>query len=141
MSNKAEGDLVVGLANLQNKIQKRLGAALSAHGISVTEYMVLLQLHRAANNRMRRIDLAENVGLSASGVTRLLNPMVKIGLVHKEENARDARVSLVVLSAAGAQIFQDAEVSFNHGAQALLAPLGADKLAVLKPLLDQLIAG
>jgi DNA-binding MarR family transcriptional regulator len=139
MLSKAEGDLVMGLANLQNKIHKRQGAALSAHGISVTEYMVLLQLHRAANHRMRRLDLAENVGLSASGVTRLLNPMVKIGLVHKEENARDARVSLVVLSDAGAQIFQDAEVSFNHAAQALLAPLGAEQQGALAGIIKALL--
>nr|WP_067294365.1 MarR family transcriptional regulator [Marinobacterium profundum] len=139
MSNKAEGDLVIGLANLQNKIQKRLGAALSAHGISVTEYMVLLQLHGAANNRMRRIDLAENVGLSASGVTRLLNPMVKIGLVHKEENARDARVSLVALSDAGAQLFQDAEVSFNHAAQTMLEPLDRQQQGALAGIIKALL--
>ncbi len=129
----------MGLANLQNKIHKRLGAALSAHGISVTEYLVLLQLHRAANNRMRRIDLAENVGLSASGVTRLLNPMVKIGLVQKEENARDARVSLVALCDAGAQIFQDAEISFNHAAHAVLAPLDAEQRGTLAGIVKALL--
>lgn len=53
---------------------------------------------------MRRIDLADSVGLSPSAVTRLLAPMEKPGLVEKEANPRDARVSLVKLSTAGAGV-------------------------------------
>ncbi len=63
------------------------------------------RLYQAADEAMRRIDLAESVGLSASGVTRLLLPMQKIGLVQKEQNPRDARVSLVKLTETGKQIF------------------------------------
>ena len=52
-------------------------------------------LNEASTHSLKRIDLAEQVGLSASGVTRMLLPMEKIGLISKEEGARDARVSLV----------------------------------------------
>ncbi|MDZ7871614.1 MAG: MarR family transcriptional regulator [Rheinheimera sp.] len=48
----------------------------------------------------RRSDLVELVGLSPSGITRLLLPLEKIGRVEKERNPRDARVSLVILSEA-----------------------------------------
>lgn len=72
MVNKAEGDLVMGLPNLQDKIGKCLGGVRSVHGINVTGYLVLLPRHRAVNHRMRRIELAGNVGQSASGVARLL---------------------------------------------------------------------
>lgn len=50
---------------------------------------------------MRRIDLAEKIGLTASGVTRILLPMEKIGLVSREINERDARVSYVLLASGG----------------------------------------
>jgi len=50
---------------------------------------------------MRRIDLAEKIGLTASGITRLLLPMEKIGLIKKEANEQDARVSYVVLASGG----------------------------------------
>ena len=133
MSTCPEGELLIKLANLQTRIQKRLSSALAPHGISFTEYLVLFQLNQAPGKTMRRIDLAEKVGLSASGVTRLLNPMQKIGLVKKEENARDARVSLVALTGTGNTIFQDA--AGNTIATALCGnpPQGMEALDSYKP--------
>ncbi|WP_211242757.1 MarR family winged helix-turn-helix transcriptional regulator [Sinimarinibacterium sp. CAU 1509] len=124
------------LANVQNRIEKRLSGPLSAHGISLTDYLVLRQLYQAPQQKLRRIDLAQRVGLSASGVTRLLNPMQKIGLVDKEDSARDARVSLVSLSQAGARIYSEAQASFDQAAQDLLSPLGErDRAALMRMVL------
>ena len=139
MSGRIESQLVMGLINLQTKIQKRINGALSVHGISASEYMVLLQLQLAPEHKLRRVDLAERVGLSASGVTRMLNPMQKIGLVKKEANARDARVSLVALTDAGQQIFKDAETSFYHASEALLTPLSGREKNQLADLLKTLL--
>ena len=111
------------LVGAAGRIQRRLGHSLTPHGISFTDYLVLRQLHDAPDNRLRRIDLAEGVGLSASGVTRLLNPMEKIGLIAKEEAPRDARVSLVALTSAGARIFSEADVSLRAAAETILNPL------------------
>lgn len=135
MSKNMESGLVINIINLQSNIQKRIGGALSAHGIGVSEYLVLNQLYIAPTQRMRRSDLAEQVGLSPSGVTRLLNPMEKIGLVGKEENPRDARVSLVTISDAGKQIFEDARVSFEHASAALFESLDAKRLTDFSALL------
>jgi DNA-binding MarR family transcriptional regulator len=74
---------------------------------------------------MRRVDLAEKVGLTASGVTRLLNPMEKIGLVDKTASSHDARVSLVALSKAGRRMLEDAGVTVDDAARSLLGPLEA----------------
>ena len=41
------------------------------------------------------------MGLTASGVTRILAPMEKIGLIKKETAQRDARVSFVAITPAG----------------------------------------
>lgn len=139
MPQSEEGKLVLALMQLQSRIQRRLGSTLSAHGISVTEFMVLRQLSLAPGRTMRRVDLAENVGLSASGVTRLLNPMEKIGLVQKEENARDARVSLVALSEAGQRTLDDASTTFQWFAASVLAPLDAEQKAGLAACLKELL--
>ena len=128
MSYNTESALVIDILLLQSKIQKRIGGALSAHGIGLTEYLVLNQLYSAPNRKMRRSDLAEQVGLSPSGITRLLNPMEKIGLVDKEDNPRDARVSLVALSSAGKQIYEDAKIAFEHASGALLKSLNAKRI-------------
>lgn len=123
MPISSQGELLIKLIALHTKIQKRLSGPLSLHGISVTEYLVLRELYRAPDRKLRRVDLAQQVGLSASGVTRLLNPMQKIGLISKEEVERDARVSLVALTGAGERTFDDASISFDQVAQSFMEPL------------------
>lgn len=134
MALTQEGETVLRLYNFQNQLLKRLDGAMTVHGISNTEFMVLFHLSQSEKNSMRRIDLAQKVGLSASGVTRLLKPMQKIGLVEKEASARDARVSLVKLTRGGKRIFSEAEISFNHSAKTFLQPYNEkqrDTLATL----------
>ena len=131
MNMSPQAELMLNLINLHTRIQKRLLAPLSLHGISVTEFLVLRQLANAPDKKLRRIDLAQQVGLSASGVTRLLDPMQKIGLVNKEETERDARVSLVTLTKTGERILNDAKVTFDQVAKGLLGQLSAADQAVL----------
>jgi DNA-binding MarR family transcriptional regulator len=131
MNMSPQAELMLNLINLHTRIQKRLLGPLSLHGISVTEFLVLRQLANAPDKKLRRIDLAQQVGLSASGVTRLLDPMQKIGLVDKEETERDARVSLVTLTKTGERILSDARVTFDQVAKGLLGQLSASDQAVL----------
>ncbi len=79
-------------AILSKSMDRKLG------GIWFNDFIVLYHLNQAPEHKLKRIELAEKVGLTASGVTRLLLPMEKIGLVNKESNPNDARVSLVILA-------------------------------------------
>lgn len=106
--------LLMNLAAVQAQMLRKIDAQLSAHGISFTEFLVMHHLYQAPNYTLRRVDLADSVSLTASGVTRLLLPMEKIHLIEKEQNPRDARVSLVKLSDTGIQLLQDALVSLNN---------------------------
>lgn len=125
--------------NLQGKIQKRVGGELSVHGLGLSDYFVLNQLYIAPSQKMRRSELAERVGLSPSGITRLINPLEKIGLVEKKSNPRDARVSLVTLSASGKQIYEDAKTSFSNASRAVFESLNATQLSKLSELLKTLL--
>src|SRR5579863_2723838 len=105
MSNiNAALKLVINLTRLEAMLSRRFNG-LSLHGLGLTDFMILHLLREAQGEKMRRIDLAEKVGLTASGVTRLLLPMEKRGLVKRESTQHDARVSLVVLSAAGRRLY------------------------------------
>jgi len=107
-------------------ISKHLDNSLGAiHGIGLTEYMVLQSLMEAPDKSLRRIDLAEALGRTASGVTRMLMPMEKIGLVVKESSSRDARVSLVRVTAAGEEIFSHASTTLAKRSESLLKNLNA----------------
>ena len=138
MSKNTTDHLIIELMNLQFKIQKRVGSALSVHGLGLSDYFVLNQLYIAPSQKMRRNDLAERVGLSPSGITRLLNPLEKIGLVEKESSPRDARVSLVALAAPGRQIYEDAKTSFSDASRLLFEPLNAAQISKLSALLRPL---
>lgn len=125
---------ILKLANFQTRLLKKQDQWLAAHGISFKEFTIMFHLHQSPTRNMRRVDLAEVVGLSASGVTRLLNPMQKIGLVEKEEAARDARVSLVRLTDAGEALFKDAENSVNERVEAFMDLLTENQRAALQEL-------
>ena len=129
-------DLAMSITLLNTKLLKRIDQQLSIHGISFSEYLVMRHLHDAPNQMMRRIDLAECIGLTASGVTRLLVPMEKIHLVKKQRNSRDARVSLVQLSKAGEQLFKDATVGFQHSADLFMQPLTTNQVTRLLELIQ-----
>ena len=133
------GKILVSLALLQAKLLKQIDIQLSLHGISFSEFLVIHHLNNAPSKTMRRIDLAEKVGLSASGVTRLLNPMEKIKLVQKEINPRDARVSLVKLSEVGNEVYNESLVSFEQSADSILKPLNKQQISSLNELTNAIM--
>ncbi len=134
-SSNPSADAVLAFASLYAQFLKRIERPLSGHGLSFSEFQVLRALQAAPDHTLRRLDLAEAVGLTASGVTRLLQPMEKTGLVGKEPHPRDARMSLVKLSSAGAEIYDDASTSFAHVAETLTEPLSVKQLETFQQLL------
>ena len=136
MSNKL--DCLLQLYSLQTQLQKTIDRHLSLHGISLSEFFILYYLDSSDTKTMRRIDLAEHVGLSASGITRALNPLEKIGLVEKEINPRDARVSLVKLSQTGEKLFKDAFLTMMSSSESLLANLNNEEVSTLLSMLKKI---
>jgi DNA-binding MarR family transcriptional regulator len=78
------------------------------HGLTVNDYEALLLLSRADDGHLRRVDLAEGLQLTPSGVTRLLEGLEEQGLVTKDVCSRDARVTYAVITKAGLQKLKDA---------------------------------
>ncbi|HEY3612573.1 MAG TPA: MarR family winged helix-turn-helix transcriptional regulator [Gaiellales bacterium] len=77
------------------------------HGLGLNDVALLLELHGAPEGRLRRLDLAERLGITPSGVARQLAPMERRGLVGRESHPDDARLALVVLTDAGARVVAD----------------------------------
>lgn len=100
--------------------------------------MILLHLSRAPEQKLRRVDLAEKVGLSASAVTRKLAPLEKIGMVKREENARDARVSFVKLAKGGKKTLKEALNSAEMAASELYPKEREEELTDITDILIQL---
>ncbi|QQT32666.1 MarR family transcriptional regulator [Sphingobacterium multivorum] len=128
---------ILNIIKVQSVITKKFDG-LSLHGLSLTDFMILHILSQASGNRLRRIDLAESTGLTASGITRIISPMEKMGLVVKEYNDRDARVSYVKLTAAGDRIFKEATVTAEHIANKLLDGMAVTDLLIFAAQLKSL---
>ena len=88
------------LSRIQAIMARRFDSRLGG-GLGLSDFVILYHLSQAEDEKMRRVDLAEKIGLTASGITRLLAPMEKIGLIQREKDARDARVSFVMLAPGG----------------------------------------
>jgi len=107
------------LAKIQAVIARRFDK-LSVHGIGFNDFLILHLLQQAPSEKLRRIDLADKIGLTASGITRMLLPMEKMRWIAREANERDARVSYVVLTKAGQQLYVDSRETANAVAKEII---------------------
>ena len=132
-------DFCLRLARAQALIVRRFDSTLgNLHGLSFSDYQLLYQLQRAPGARLRRIDLAERLALTASGVTRSLVPLEKIGLVARQADARDARVGYAVLTAAGQELLGHASATAHAVGRELLQDASAEQLGALSAVLGRL---
>lgn len=104
-----EQALALAFAGAWNRLERRLDHSLGAiRGISLAEYRLLRALGDAPGAQASRVDLAQAVGLTPSGVTRALRPMEKLGMVSTVRSKRDARLAIAVLTPAGREVLDDA---------------------------------
>jgi MarR family transcriptional regulator, 2-MHQ and catechol-resistance regulon repressor len=129
------GRLIGAYSTLTRELNAQL---IEAHGVTLNEYEVLLLLARAPDRRMRRIDLAAEVRLSPSGITRMLDRLEKTELVEKAKCETDARITYAVLTDAGMAKLR--ECSLDHFAaveRRLGEHLADEELASLAELLGR----
>jgi DNA-binding MarR family transcriptional regulator len=112
---------------------------LNEHGLTINDFEALLRLSRAEDGRMRRVDLAENLLLTASGVTRLLDGLEAHGLVERAACSSDRRVVYAVITEEGRKRLQAASDSHVASVTALFEEqFGEEELDRLAELLGRL---
>jgi DNA-binding MarR family transcriptional regulator len=121
-------------------ITRELSAQLQReHDLTLNDYEVLLHLSHADDGRMRRVDLAQQVVLTASGITRLLEGLERAGFVRKESCASDARVSYAALTDDGRDKLRSAAVTHLRGIDELfVSRYSGSELTTLAELLGRL---
>lgn len=98
--------IALGVARIDAWLRKRVESVLP--GIGFTDFVILNELASVVGGRLRPIDLATRVHLTASGVTRALLPLAKIGLVERASHERDARASYVSITQSGRERLEEA---------------------------------
>ena len=82
-------------------LESALEADLAPTGLMAGDYQVFVYLSEADDHAIRMCDLAGQLQLSPSGLTRRLDGLVKAGWVERRPSENDRRVMLAVLTAAG----------------------------------------
>ncbi len=138
-----EQALALAFASAWARLERRLDSNLGAiRGISLAEYRLLRALGDAPGAQASRVDLADAVGLTPSGVTRALRPMEKLGIVSTLKSKRDARLAIAALTPAGRELLSDASGVVDDAMKVLInrAPKVAAELDRLIELLQDLAA-
>jgi len=71
------------------------------HGLTGTDYQVLVELSESPERRMRMSTLAERTQLSRSRLSHQIDRMTRAGLVSRQECAQDGRGMFAVLTEQG----------------------------------------
>ena len=92
------------LAETYAGLQAKFMPALTAAGLSMTDFDVLIRLARSPGQQLRMTDLASQTALSTSGVTRVVDRLESRGLTRRESCPSDRRGAFAVLTDPGREL-------------------------------------
>lgn len=105
-----------GLLETHASVLRTLDAEMHAeHGLSLSAYEVLLFLADAPDHRMRMAELSDQVLLSRSGCTRLVDRLVDLGYVTRCAAECDGRGLYAQLTDAGGAKLKAAQKTHRRG--------------------------
>jgi MarR family 2-MHQ and catechol resistance regulon transcriptional repressor len=91
------------LAEVYTGLTNALSGQLAEHELSVVEFEVLVRLARSPQQQLRMTELAGQVALTSSGITRVVDRLERRDLVRRQACPDDRRGSWAVLTTAGLQ--------------------------------------
>jgi DNA-binding MarR family transcriptional regulator len=131
-----------GCTNLKLRQLSRLATRhyegfLGESGLKITQYSLLTHVVRLGP--LRSGELAQAMRLSASALSRNLQPLLKQGLLEVSAGD-DARSRIVSATVAGIAMREQTGRAWKRAQLALNERLGVERVAALHELLDQSIA-
>jgi len=128
---------LVAHAQIRRQLERELQAEQS---LGLGEYEVLLLLARAESRQLRMSELADQLVLSRSGVTRLVDRLAADGLVERTMCDTDRRGAWATLTAAGYGRLRRAAPTHLRGVgQHFLDRIPAAELETLQRTLDRVL--
>ncbi len=107
------------------------------YGISVPEWRILATLNR--DNSLNAGELRKKTHMEKPRVSRALNKMEKRGLIIREPDICDSRVSNIRLSQKGEKLYKQIEPIAIEWEQALLSDLTDKEIRCVQSVLDKLV--
>ena len=131
---KPQGCTNLKLRQLMRRVAQHYDAEVGKTGLRGTQYSLLSYV--AKLGPIRPVDLAREMKLTASTLTRNLRPLIDAGLLSLDPGP-DARSRLVNVTDAGREKRQEAQRRWRVAQEALNDRLGARRVVALHALLDE----
>jgi DNA-binding MarR family transcriptional regulator len=133
-------DAWIALCRAHAGITGRLQEALTDAGLPpLAWFEVLNVVAEAEDQRARMGDLAQALVISRGGLTKLVDRLVKAGLIERAYCAEDRRVSYAVMTASGREMFAEMQpVVVGELRTAFTTSLSARQAAVLRDSLEKI---
>ena len=112
----------------------------AAHGLPLTWYDVLLELNAAPDRSLTMTRLGQVAVVSRSRVSRVVDELVRAGLVERVPNPDDGRSAFAVLTAAGRRRFLAGAKAYLPAIDHEFAPVGTEGLRRLAEALETALA-
>lgn len=110
-------------------------------GISPSQYNILRILRGARPKPVKITEIAERMVNRDPDVTRLVDRLIKPGLVRRERDTADRRVVLVEITSTGLALLARLDEPVTQYTQAAMAGLKPQQLRTLDTLLNEVRAG
>lgn len=111
----------------------------SAHGISLSEYEILVRLSEAPDHSIRMADLADAIAHSRSRTTHTIRRLEKEGIVSRFQCESDGRGVTAILSDVGYSLLKEAAHTHVTGVHDyLVAAASGEDFKALGRIMDRL---
>jgi DNA-binding MarR family transcriptional regulator len=136
MTDPKHGDNSICSATALRKASRRLtmlyDAALAPAGLTVTQYALLTELVRRAEQAPTVTELAEAMVMDRSGLGHTLGPLERDGFIALAVNGKDARSRHVVLTVRGKALQKKAHALWVKAQKQFTDAIGAREVSRLQ---------
>ena len=131
---KPQGCTNIKLRQLMRRVAQHYDAELGKTGLKTTQYSLLSCAVKLGP--IRPVDLARELKVGASTLTRNLRPLIDAGLLQLDPGA-DGRSRLVSATAAGREKRQEAQRRWRIAQEGINQILGARRVVALHALIEE----
>jgi DNA-binding MarR family transcriptional regulator len=131
-------EAVLGLFRTADMLRRSFSQLMEQHGLTLQQYNVLRILRGAGDEGLPTLAIAERMVEQTPGITRLIDRLLKKGLVARERPAGDRRQVVCRITAQGLALLADLDGPVSELDDRCLEVLGPEDQKTLIGLLDRI---
>lgn len=138
--DSVEQEAALAIMRTSDLVENRLARFLREFGLSLTQYNVL-RILRGEGKPLPCLEVANRMVQVAPAITRVVDQLLKLGLITKTQSGTDRRVYELALTARGVQFLKNIDTPLLDLHASLLAKMNRADQKTLIRLLEEARAG